>query len=444
MKRPLVQIFSLVISLSCLPSSSCSSSNLFLSFLYENVTWVLSPTSINHYSACRSLHLIPTPLDRIIPWNDDVMEIVVTGLNQSVVNKSHGLDGCCVPGLWCNDDKKCFTQSLQSNFVNYHSSLPIASQTVYTCLQDSSYPDTVKVAMVEIKNNQIIISGNHFGNIEKDITSVLGTSPITDIESCNTVCQSCESTPCAKDNACVLVGASYSCLMFCSGPSDTSCPCGTLCQHVNVYTSQTSYVSTHFCAPKGLECDGYSASRINQFQGRSPRVYNWMNDSNIPSTEMNTFDVTVSLPSSNTADLPAYIGMLSCTSPDQCSDSSPFTSETCHQGKCSFTPQLAQLGTTLTAIRDRTTPFSYLMFVAHNRDTEHDLFESRVRLDGKLLVALSKTDDLPQEYASLGFHFHYFGHQVSDLAINPNGLISFPPYPNCQALAGTLYVSIFP
>jgi hypothetical protein len=442
MKRVMNLIHSLVIFFTLLSSSYGSNYHLS-SFCFENVTWVLSPSSTNHDSACRSIHLVPTPLDRIIPWNYEIMKAVVSGLNLSLVQYSHGLHGCCVPGLWCNDfNDECFTQSLQSNFVNYHSSHPLASHTVYTCLQNTnSYPTTVKIEMVEIEKDQIIISGYHFGNNEKNIVSVLGTSPITEIESCNTVCQSCESSPCAKDNACVLVGSSYSCLMFCSGPSDTSCPCGTICQHVNVYTSQSNYVTTHFCAPKGLECDEYSASTLNQFQGRSPRVYNWMNDSSSLSSTENTFDVTVSLLASTTDDLPVEVEMLSCTSSDQCSDSSPFTSETCHQGKCAYTPLVTQLGSTLPAIRDRTTPFSYLMFVAHDLDTEHDLFESRVRLDGKLLASVSKTDDVPQEYSSIGFHFHFFGHQVSDMAINPNGLISFPPYPNCQALAGTLYVS---
>lgn len=393
---------------------------------------------MNHYSACHGLKLEPTTLSDIIPWNYNIMKDIVEGLQLSIVNNSHGLRGCCVPSLWCSNTE-CYTQSLQSNYVNYHSTHPIDLNTVYTC-RVGSLSKSITVEKGSLQNGVIVISGNNFGNKENNIDSVIGTSPITNIESCNTVCQSCESSPCAKDNACVLVDSTYSCLMFCNGPGDTSCPCGTVCQHVNVYTSQSSYVTTHFCAPKGLECDNYLASTINQFQGLSPRIYNWVNDTDIPSSKSNIFDVTVSVPEYNTGDLPVEIDMQSCTTHSQCFDGSPFTEETCQDGKCFF-KQLSQIGSTLPMIRERSRSFSYVMFATENMETDQAMFESRVRLDGVLLNSVSDADDLPQEYFSLGFSFLYFGNKVSNIAINPNGLVSFPPYPYCHALAGTLYVS---
>jgi hypothetical protein len=419
---------------------SLSTSSSLISYQYGNYTWVLTPSTMNHLNACQHLNLLPTLPHENIAWSYEIMSQVVKGFKLSLVNNSYGLAGCCVSGLWCSNTE-CYTQSLQSNFVNFYSTHPIDLYTVYTCTQ-SILSSSSSLETVVLSDGKVVVSGDNFGSVESNIESVLGTSPLTNIESCNTVCQSCESGPCAKDNACVLVGSSYSCLMFCSGPGDSSCPCGTICQHVNVYTSQSSYVSTHFCAPKGLQCDSYQASKLNQFQGRSSRIFNWVNETDIPSNKVNVFDVTVSTSHANAGDLPVELSMQSCTTSHQCTDDSPFTSEICHQGECSFTQLTESLGTTLPKIRERSTPFSYLMFASEGMATDQNLFESRVRLDGQYLKSLSNADDLPQEYLSTGLMFSYFGNQVSNIAINANGLVSFPPYPTCQALAGTLYVSL--
>ena len=413
------------------------SSSSFPSFYYNNLTWILTPSSINHFTACQINHLFPTSFNQTIPWNSQIMSKIITGFNLNLTND--GIKGCCVPGLWCSKSQ-CFTQSFETNFINYHSTHSIDLFTVFTC-QTKQIDKKVIVEDLQVINQKVQISGNNFGIIESNIEGIIGSTPCTNIENCHTVCQSCEGTPCQKDNACVLVGSSYSCLMFCSGPSDTSCPCGTICQHVNVYTTQNNYIATHFCAPKGLSCDNYLPSKINQFECETPRIYNWVNDSfNNIANDQNVFDVVVSVVNTEQNDLPSNIDMQSCSLTSQCTDYSPYTSDTCHEGKCLY-QLIDNIGSISPFIRERNTAFTYIMFASNNMTTEHDLFESRVRLDGDLLP-ISNVDDVPEQFLKFGFTLNYFGNSVHDIAVNPNGLVSFPPFVSCSALAGTLFVSI--
>eukprot|EP00602_Paraphysomonas_sp_CaronLab_P011682 CAMPEP_0185038772 /NCGR_PEP_ID=MMETSP1103-20130426/34848_1 /TAXON_ID=36769 /ORGANISM="Paraphysomonas bandaiensis, Strain Caron Lab Isolate" /LENGTH=726 /DNA_ID=CAMNT_0027577361 /DNA_START=746 /DNA_END=2926 /DNA_ORIENTATION=+ len=145
--------------------------------------------------------------------------------------------------------------------------------------------------------------------------------------------------------------------------------------------------------------------------------------------------------------------MEACTSDMNCHDDSMYTSDTCEYGSCSYEPYTQSLdepsgqmstpfGSVYPAITERSTPFTYVTFIADDMISEQDLFESTVRLTGKL-SSVSDVDDFPVEYMPLNFPFTFFGNTVNDIGINPNGLISLPPYVPCFALAGTLNCPVF-
>jgi hypothetical protein len=416
---------------------------------FNQLKWVLSPSSISHSEACLFNNLYPTSPSDDISWSPDIMETVTTALGKTVMSKPYGVNGCCVPSLFCEADE-CFTQSLGSHYFNYESVHSISSHTVYTCNGTSLGDESGRISITKVTavQGKVSLAGDLFGSDSSLIDATVDGKPCYDKEMCNSACKQCSrfSHSCPKDSVCLTVRDVSSCFMYCGGPTDASCPCGTTCQGVRVYVGDNSYLSTNFCAPKDLDCPSYLEA--GQLECMSPRTYSWASDLQ-PHVHLN-----ISLAVGSDADKTTLSHAPdTCKANQDCFDKSAYSSDSCISGICQYdfaqrsAAETEIMGSTYPAITDRNTRFTYVSFIATGMQAEQDIFEGKVRLDGKL-SSVSRVDDAPVDHQELDFAFRYFGNTVEDLNINPNGLISLPPFTECLQLAGTLrvravYISLF-
>ena len=416
--------------------------------------WVLASSNRSHAEACVLNGMKPTDRSMQIPWNTVIMENVTRALGKSVMPLPYGIQGCCVPGLFCDADT-CFTQSLSQTFFNYESIHTISSYTVYTCL--GVPPDnSLSFENIDLAVGVVTMNASHPGTDRSDVEITVAGKPCSDMEVCSNVCNSCSrlSHNCSKDSVCLSVARVSSCYMYCSGPTDATCPCGTTCQSVKVYVGAHKFLSTNICGPKDLSCSSYRD--VVEAQCRSPRTFAWASDTPPPPSlqsasvsAQRTMDMAVSLTVGDRVATTTVSHLTEvCTSDGQCFDKDVFSSASCAAGMCTYsfpvnTTSAVQmperLGSTFPAIRERNTPFSYLGLVAHDMEVEQGTFTSKMRLEGTL-SAVSEVDDAPVEHHSLPFVFRFFGNDVADMNINPNGLLSLPPFTECVAMAGSLRV----
>jgi hypothetical protein len=409
--------------------------------------WVLAAPGVSHVSACMANMLSPTTPLEDIPWSEEIMRDVVASLGLHVVNASHGLSGCCAPGLWCQEGH-CYTQSLQDKFVNIGLSPKLNRSTVFTCVEYEL--ENVVSGFLSIEDGAVSLTGSNYG-LDRDALAVtLNSEQCTDVDLCHTVCQSCTSFSCPTGSVCLSMNSFRGCFMYCGGSEDTSCPCSTTCQQVNVAISQTSYVATHLCAPANLDCRYYSPySGDSHLQCHTPSIYSQIYDGNSWPNSKQAVTLNVN------HDALAFTSELSapkCTRDSDCFDMDSYTSDTCStEGICTYSKRMVaplnseqsedvvtpaeglSHGSTLSHIRDRTTPFTYAWFHLSDQESSQESFETELKQLGTESRA-GNVDDYPVDYLNLDFTFNYFGNSLTEVTVNPNGVISFPPYSHCWGM----------
>lgn len=448
-----------------------AAADLLPSTLVQGFHWVLTPplSSYSHTSACRFNGLYPTSTTQTIPWGLEVMQEVVTGLGRQLINTTHGLAGCCAPGLWCLPEEEggCYTQSLQDQFVNVELSAMANRSSVYTCVDLAlnevvtgflSYEYTD--ADAQGTDGKVVVSGSGYG-LDRDVVAVtLNGESCADVDLCHSVCQSCTTSPssCPTGSICLgMTGSPMGCYLYCAGPEDTSCPCSTSCVLVSIQVSQTGYLPTHLCAPEHFSCSSYSpvSGTDSHLQCHTPSVYSqlyleegdeWLNDEQ---------EATISVQHDAVVLAPTALSPLRCTADADCFDLDAYTSDTCsEQGVCIYSKRenftvnsdpavseemaiASSRSSTLSHVRDRTTPFTYVWFQLSEQETAQASFESDVNRYGTS-SSVSLVDDFPVDFFNLDFTFEYFGNMVTEVSVNPNGVLSFPPFSHCWGMISNL------
>jgi len=415
----------------------------FPSTVAEGFHWVLAPPGESHVSACTGNMLTPTSPLQDIPWSEEVMRAVVAGLGLSVVSASSGMVGCCAPGLWCHTGG-CYTQSLQDKFVNVGLSQNLNRSTVYTC-EEYSF-DQVVSAFLSFEDGAVALSGANYGLDRDALRVTMNGDQCADVDLCHTVCQSCHSNSCPTGSVCLSMNSFRGCFPYCSGGSDTSCPCSTTCQQVNVAISQSSYISTHLCAPPHLDCRHYVPPSGSHLQCHTPSIYSQIYDDHIWSNTAQ--DVTVTVHTDAVA-IREEIAVLQCSQDSDCFDMDAYTTDSCNdEGVCVYsqnvegsdevggdegTGLVPAHGSTLSHVRDRSTPFTYAWFQLSGQNASQLAFQAEVVERGVESKAGS-VDDYPVDFLDLDFTFNYFGNSVTEVTVNPNGVISFPPFSHCWGM----------
>ena len=78
------------------------------------------------------------------------------------------------------------------------------------------------------------------------------------------------------------------------------------------------------------------------------------------------------------------------------------------------------------------TPYNYLTFLQSNNDSNwYEAFENNMIENGEK-SSVSRADRYPEETIDLPFTFDYFGNKVSQVTINPSGVLSVPPLYACN------------
>lgn len=433
--------------------------------------WVLASPRDSHITSCRRNSLAPTSPLETIPWGEDVLREVVAGLGLRVVNASHGLAGCCAPSLWClPEGGGCYTQSLQENFVNMH--LPTMAtgnmniSSVHTCVPvqpPGVAPGELAYVEGKVSLNMAATQGESMVMSSDAIGMTMNGADCAAKDLCHTVCQTCTSSAHCPTGSICLGG---NCFPFCSGLDDTSCPCSTACVQVNVRVTVTGYLPTHLCAPPGLSCQDYwpgGTSTSGNMQCHTPSVYSQIYRGG-GGEEEEWVELTpndqqrVSLRVDDRAGVfSSSLAPLLCSEDKDCFDMDRYTSDTCYQGVCNYTktenvtsPEkdsqqtdddaaavavAASYGSAFSHVRDRTTPYSYVWFLLSGQEAAQSSFEQELLLKGTE-SSVSAVDDFPVQYFDLDFSLDFFGNRVDEVGVNPNGIVSLPPFSHCWEMIG--------
>ena len=427
--------------------------------------WVVSSNSDGHAASCTNAGLNPTPSNLNLDWNISGLQQVVAALQREVYPLNIGIHGCCAPGLWCNETV-CFTQSF-GLFDNHGALTSNKWGAVYTCTalsqstlsaralstststSSSSSATTTRTASPAIIEYQYTsegilgLYGSGLVTSESDISIQLNGKRCFNTESCAEQCKSCALESCDSDFVCIDF---LYCYRYCSGSEDRSCPCGTVCEYYEI--PYYGYLIPSFvCTPRPFSSGGCTANDspigIQKFQCDSPEL------SLQPPPQNSALTVVVSAVSgtdgvakSNVLDM-ADITVL-CKDDSDCFDHNVCTVDKCDVlSKSCVNSEIDELcESTQFRIRESHRPFTYQAYVESNMFSSQLAFESIMRVEGTESLA-SSTDDYPMEEVQIGFNFNFFGSKWDSIAINPNGLLSLPPFPyNCFGLASSVLVWI--
>jgi len=201
-----------------------------------DITWVQGNNGESHSAACSRMNFFPSNRNVPMQWEVSVITNIIKKKFSSFTLINSPVKGCCVSSLWCSvSNKTCFTQSYGSYFENYGT---LNDDTdllpVFTCNEQLSAPGiTPWLSTVSVDGSQVTYSGDYFGNNEKDMLLHLAGESCENPEICSKVCRPCSSTnKCPVDSECLNTADYPACFMFCAGPQDQSCPCGSFCETV--------------------------------------------------------------------------------------------------------------------------------------------------------------------------------------------------------------------
>lgn len=432
----------------------------FLSFshcveIYDmiNISFVIAAsTSENHIGACYRNNATPTSYAIKIngsSWDESFATSIVDSL---FTNYTFERISCCVPGLWCNTNTStCYTNGYAPYFVNYgNNRFEEDSLPVYSCIPDI---DMVPFFMTSAHplsspgdNSFLPISASQvaLGYEEDDVYINVEGGICTDIELCYPVCSDCNSDgACGADQLCITT----SCYTYCDKGDDEVCPCGYYCNTLVVPSTFGEYQiplcmplqSSHSCSSSTnskAACTAYDLLQSSPSSPSFPYTHHGTipeSESYIDSPEMTIFSLDegefgeISVEYDDDDDLP-----YSCYNHTDCEDDNICTLDYCipSSGECVHAYRNHTLCMTqLPVLRSRGDSITYVPFLSHPSSTTYSSLEGSFSSSSDV----TSRDDSPMEVLSLLFTFPFFNHNMLDVAINPNGLIQFPPISPCTA-----------
>jgi len=306
------------------------------------INWVMGNRGESHTEACSRSGYFPTNRTIIFEVNKTSMLDLIHDNFMTYSVDSKIIRGCCVSSVWCSKSTKiCFTQAYGSFYENYGLlNGDIDSSPVFSCYSSYSSSNNLKSPSISSiyfdDTGSLTYTGKYLGSVENKIVATLAGENCDNPEICSKICSSCSDTlPCPLDSECLNVGQGPRCFMFCAGPTDTSCPCDTFCDQVQI-NSYSGSVSVHLCTPvsfqlsNGNVCANYLNSGNERVQCSIPRA---SQISALPYTTNFSFAVEEKYSVGNKQ---ALI-LKWCRADSQCHDGNICTVDTCVNARCGDT-----------------------------------------------------------------------------------------------------------
>jgi hypothetical protein len=151
----------------------------------SSIFYVIASVGDSPATSCYKKYGLPIARSFVYdhPWNYTTLSLISNSLGKNVsLSSSHGLKGCCSPGMWCDTDG-CFTQSFGGPFTNYGflngntKSLP-----VYSCYYPQTSQQNPEVKTVSYKDGSLVVLGKNFNDDEEAMTAALGGEYCDDLQ----------------------------------------------------------------------------------------------------------------------------------------------------------------------------------------------------------------------------------------------------------------------
>lgn len=397
----------------------------------RNIMYKLAIVGESQATTCLRNKLLPVPKSFIYDsnWNYTTFNAVVKSLNQSIsFNSRYGIKGCCAPGMWC-DKTGCFTQSYGSfanfGFLNGNSE----ARPVYSCYS-SSVSNAIILNSDYAHSGKLIVNSLNLDSVEGSLSVSVAGESCDNLQFCNSnQCRSCASTSCPQDSECVLDSGSPNCYMYCSGPDDKSCPCGSYCDSVTLYNSLSKKLDSlslctysSFSAVFGSTCPGNQMYDVVECQ--APRA---------AQKSLSTQRSTLSVASDKAATMTTLNVQSTnlCFMDAHCFDGNICTIDSCQSGFCSYS-SVNGCDSTIQSVRERVAPYTYSSYSQSSMYSKHLEYESQLTNNGRI-IKVSSASPFQLQTVALSFNFNYFGVTVNSLTVNMDGSVSLPPIVACDA-----------
>ena len=404
----------------------------YAQIVYNSLSWVVAEGRESQVESCSRIGLLPTDKIIFFDWNSTSIGAITRKLNF----QSWNISNCCSSSFWCStSENNCTTHSYGKYFDNY-GSLPgndTSYKPVYTCKAPLPSVSSFRVDSLSqsprtwdsLQTKHITLKGEGFGLDDNATRVSIAGENCGSLEICSHVCAKCDaSTRCAPDSQCIRYGSTSRCFPYCGGPDDKSCPCDSKCMPLDL---DAYSIGRHFCTPQSFDigsdvCDGYLQNEIrcDAPLAKSVELENQIKHLNYSATIGSAIFVG-----------PLLNLVLFCDVDSDCFDSNICTMDLCDGGSCRFRP-IAGCLTDATYIADRSTNFYYATYVRTQQFTVQQQFVDDMVHDGTL-SSISNSDDYPIQYLNLEFNFPFFGELVSSVGLNPNGVITLPPFQPCTS-----------
>lgn len=411
---------------------------LAISVRASDVHWITANPGESQADSCLRNGLDPLYMgDYDLNWNVTVFQdVVINILNRTIDNSNnpYGLRGCCAPGLWC-DNGVCFTQGFDSEFSNYGwLSGDTTSTPVYTCTTASTPAITLTAAI--ISEGTLTIAGTGFASSESTTSAYVYGERCDSLETCN--CWTCNAanTACPPGHLCFQYNSDYQpyCFLLCSGPEDTSCPCGQTCMRAfgeGASTTSLCITNTNY-AEHVSTCSHYP----NKAQCSAARAYQTAHVTESLDDDSYAVSMTVGSEGAVLTQETSESNTLQdgfCKSDTDCFDSNLCTTDTCNTGTalCSYTT-VDGCNSILPTITARQSPYMYYTYYSHSAAVATTQASSVATLlsDGTW-SSVSGHDDYPLQEIALPFEVVFFGNLATTAYISANGQLALPPEPVC-------------
>jgi len=403
--------------------------------LPQNATWVIAESGETQIQACTRINLAPLYMGDIdLVWNTSSLQSVVNLLNRKSYSENGGLDGCCAPGLWC-DDETCFTQGFGNFFSNYGwLNNNTVAHPVYTCLTGGASSGETVIGKATLKGGTLTVDGQGFSSTYDDSAAFVYNEACVDIETCN--CMSCSNSAdsCPAGYLCLShYDMSSYCFLECAGDGDESCPCGHTCSVVFGGGSDALYL----CIPPNYSSyDSTCSQHTDHLTCRAPRAYQEVYQLE---SQSNSNKLEVSLTINNEGDLfdqgsAPDLSTGFCSSNADCLDGNLCTVDSCDTTTklCAYT-SVPGCDSMVSTITTRNTPFMYYSYYAANQAIAGVQASSvTYLLNAGTTSSVQHEDDIPLQQLDLPFQITFFGNVVDQVYLSPNGLLALPPVRPCQ------------
>lgn len=302
---------------------------------------------------------------------------------------------------------------------------------VYACSEVPTTDITASLSlttssMTVSKNGTVQLYGRTAVSLDETTSSVtVGNEQCTRLEVCSQICQTCSRTiHCPVGFSCIYSAPSTgNCFLNCGSIYDNSCPCNTVCQPLYQPNGVLNFCAATSITSGGL-CSGVSPFNLQ---------------CSLPKRNTTAASVSLAIESGGNVSVAMFAPSVpidtSCQSAAECIDQDLCTVDSCVNGLCHY-DLLPGCSTISPAYKTSHRPIKQLIVSLPNSASSQSAWQSWLRATGNQSAA-QYYDNSPQEIlSSIGFQFSYFGNAVSTLAINPNGVLAFPPFFPCSSLIG--------